>query len=281
MSTVTVTKASGEQEPYDESKLRNSLAKAGASQKVIDPIAKAIRQELYEGITTQEIYQKAFQKLQMRSKRSAGRYKLKNAIMELGPTGFPFEKFVGGLLGRLGYSTQIGVTVEGKCVSHEIDVIAEKNDEYFMIECKFHNRKGLKCNVQVPLYIQSRFLDVEKKLKTHSGHDDQHPQAWLVTNTKFTSDALQYGECMGIKMLSWDYPQGNGLKELIDRVNLHPLTCLSSLSKKDKHQLLERDIVFCKDLIEDKKLLKKAGISSNKTDAVLKEAVAICNHEIE
>jgi len=279
MTNIIVTKASGEQEPYDEAKLRNSLTKAGAEQQTIDHIAQVILHELYDGISTHEIYQKAFQKLQMHSKRSAGRYKLKNAIMELGPTGFPFEKFIGGLLDRLEYSTQVGVTIDGECVSHEIDVIAEKGDEYFMIECKFHNRKGLKCNVQVPLYIQSRFLDVKTKLKTHSGHDNQPPQAWLVTNTKFTSDALQYGECMGIKMLSWDYPQGNGLKELVDRANLHPLTCLSSLSQRDKQQLIQLDAVFCKDLIKNKKLMKEAGINSTKTDAILKEAEAICNHE--
>ncbi|HKK45688.1 MAG TPA: ATP cone domain-containing protein [Balneolaceae bacterium] len=279
MNRIIVTKASGEQEPYDESKLRNSLARAGAEHKTADRITKAIRQVLYDGITTQEIYQKAFQKLQMRSQRSAGRYKLKNAIMELGPTGFPFEKFIGGLLNHLGYSTQVGVTVDGECVSHEIDVIAGKDDEYFMIECKFHNRKGIKCNVQVPLYIQSRFLDIEKKLEAQSDPDNLHPQAWLVTNTKFTSDALQYGECMGIKMLSWDYPQGNGLKELIDRVNLHPLTCLSSLSKKDKHRLTNLGAVFCKDLVENKSFLREAGINTSKIDSVLKEAAAICNHE--
>lgn len=246
---------------------------------MIDHITQTIRQELYDGITTQEIYHKAFQRLQMHSKRSAGRYKLKNAIMELGPSGFPFERFIGGLLDRMGYSTEVGVILEGKCVSHEIDVLAEKDDANYMIECKFHNRKGLKCNVQVPLYIQSRFLDVEKKLTAQTGRSKPSPQAWLVTNTKFSSDALQYGECMGLKMLSWDYPPDNGLKELVDRAHLHPLTCLSSLSPKDKSRLLETEVVFCKELLENNEVLKTAGIASDKIRTVLKEAAAICNHE--
>jgi hypothetical protein len=277
MTDITVTKASGDLEPYKESKLRYSLFKAGADKHIIDHITEAVYNELYEGISTKEIYQKAFEKLRGYSKRSAGRYKLKNAILELGPTGYPFEKFIGELFRHLGYKTQVGIIAEGDCVSHEIDVIAEKDTDQFMIECKFHNRKGLKCNVQVPLYIQSRFLDIQKKWKTKPAGNNTKHRAWLVTNTKFSNDALQYGECMGIKMLSWDYPYEEGLKELIDRVNVHPITCLSSLSKKDKRRLLEIDVILCKQIFEDKQLLKMADIDTRKINRVYKEASAICN----
>ncbi|MGK7371644.1 MAG: hypothetical protein ACNS64_15640, partial [Candidatus Halalkalibacterium sp. M3_1C_030] len=144
------------------SKLRRSLANAGADKEVIDRIADSIRDMLVEGISTKKLYKEAFRLLKKQSDRYAGRYKLKEALLELGPTGYPFEKFIAELLNRLNYSTEVGQVIEGNCVSHEIDVLAEKENEHYIIECKFHNRKDHKCNVKVPLYIQSRFLDVKK-----------------------------------------------------------------------------------------------------------------------
>ena len=277
MVTITVTKASGEKEPFDENKLRRSLKSAGADEQIIDQIAAAISDMLYDGISTQKIYKEAFRLLRQYSDHSAGRYKLKEAIMELGPTGFPFEKFVAELLKRLGYTTQTGVIVEGICVSHEIDVIAEKDDEHFMIECKFHNRKGHTCNVKTPLYIQSRFRDVEKNWSSLPGHKNKLHKGWVVTNTRFTEDALQYGTCAGLKLLSWDYPRHKGLKDLISDVNLHPITCLSTLYKEEKRVLLEHDIVFCMQLCENSKVLDLLGLDRRQQNKILKEARAICN----
>lgn len=277
METITVTKASGDRELFNEDKLRHSLANAGAGQQIIEQITRTVEDVMYDGIPTKKIYKEAFRMLRQHSNRSAGRYKLKKAILELGPTGYPFEKFVGELLGRLGYNTQTGVTVEGDCVSHEIDVIAEKDDEHFMIECKFHNRKRHKCNVRIPLYIQSRFKDVEKNWSSQLGHENKRHRGWVVTNTRFTKDARDYGECVGLKLLSWDYPEQSGLKDLIDRVSLHPITSLSTLSKKDKKQLLEKDIVFCLQLCKDEQILSSIGMDNHKKNRVLKEAQDICN----
>lgn len=277
MSNIRVTKASGEQEPFDEQKLRNSLRSAGAQNDTINRIVDSINQLLYEGISTQKIYREAFRLLQEDSKRLAGRYKLKDAILELGPTGFRFEQFIAELLNHQGYKTDVGMVVEGDCVSHEIDVIAQKDGEHFMIECKFHNRKGHTCDVKVPLYIQSRFLDVKRKWSSLPGHKNKVHKAWVVTNTRFTKDAQEYAECIGLKLLSWDYPKNGGLKDLINRAKLHPVTCLSSMEEKEKKHLLEAEIVLCSQLLENHEMLDKIGIDSRKKHQILKEARSICN----
>ncbi|MEX0944747.1 MAG: restriction endonuclease, partial [Balneolaceae bacterium] len=258
-------------------KLRNSLASAGAQKELINEISQSIDKMLYEGIATQKIYREAFRQLKSASQKSAGRYKLKEAILELGPTGYPFEKFVGELLNRMGYQTEVGVIVKGECVSHEVDVLASKGNEYFMVECKFHNRKENICNVKVPLYIQSRFLDLKKNWMSQPGHENKVHKGWIVTNTRFTQDAEQYGECVGLKLLSWDYPLKNGLKDLITRVGLHPVTSLSSINKKEKEMLLERDVIFCTQLNENPDHLSKIGMDNRKAGRVLKEVAAICN----
>jgi len=278
MAPVHVTKYSGETEEYDESKLKHSLKSAGADSVLIDYIAEQVRDMLYEGISTQKIYKEAFRLLKSESQRSAGRYKLKEALFELGPTGFPFEKFVGELLNRLGFETEIGVTVKGDCVTHEVDVIAHKENEFLMVECKFHNRNDNRCNVKVPLYIQSRFLDVKKNWSSLPGHKNNTHKGWVVTNTRFTSDAETYGNCIGLKLLSWDYPKNNGLKDLIGRMNLHPVTCLSSLEQFEKQRLLKSNIIFCKQIYDDKNILKSADINPKHINKITKEAEEICNH---
>ena len=53
---------------------------------------------------------------------------------------------------------------------HEVDVIAEKDNQHFMIECKFHNDSSRNCNVKIPLYTQSRFLDILKRWEKMPGH---------------------------------------------------------------------------------------------------------------
>ena len=78
-------------------------------------------------------------------------------------------------------------------------------------------------------------------------------------------------------MLSWDYPQKEGLKDLIHRVNLHPITSILTLTKQEKQQLLERDIIFCMQLCEDEKILEPLGLHARKKKKVLKEAQEICS----
>ena len=277
MSTVNVTKASGEKQEYDESKLRKSLTSAGAQKDLVHEISESVEQMLYEGIPTQKIYREAFRQLKRASQKSAVSYKLKEAILELGPTGFPFEKFIAELLNRMGYYTEVGVTLNGECVTHEVDVLATKENEHYMIECKFHNRKENTCNVKVPLYIQSRFLDLKKNWSGLPGHEHKVHKGWVVTNTRFTSDAEQYGECVGLKLLSWDYPKNNGLKDLITRVGLHPVTSLSSINKQEKAMLLEMDVIFCTQIYENPDHLNKIGLEHRKAMKVRKEVAAICN----
>lgn len=275
MNKINVQKASEELEPYDDAKLRRSLTAVGADEEIINHIVDRVDKVLYDGITTKKLYKEAFRLLKHHSSRSAGRYKLKEALLELGPTGYPFEKFIAELLNRLGYDTQVGQIIEGNCVSHEVDVIAEKDDEFFIVECKFHNRRGHKCKVQVPLYIQARFEDIKRKLNHQSDYQNKNFHGWVVTNTRFTENAERYGNCIGLRLLSWNFPKTNGLKDLIGRVNLHPITCLSTISSREKQQLLEQDIVFCKQLHENGQLLLDIGINKQRKQQILNEAIEI------
>lgn len=275
--TIKILKASGELAAFDESKLRHSLERSGADELVISQIISEIKELMYEGMTTKEIYKKAFALLRKSSRPTAARYKLKKAVYELGPTGFPFEKFIAAILSHQGFQTEVGVIVKGHCVNHEVDVVAEKRDKHFMVECKFHGDQGRFCDVKIPLYINSRFHDVETQWKKMPGHDTKFHQGWIFTNTRFTTDAIQYGNCAGMMLIGWDYPKGNSLKEQIDASGLHPVTCLTTITKKEKQRLLENGHVLCMDICHQPKLLNSLGINKTRHNKILSEAHNLCN----
>ena len=213
-----IVKASGDKVLFSEEKLRASLKRSGADSKLVSQILSLVKEELYDGITTKELYNRAFGYLRRKKPVYASKYKLKKAIYELGPTGFPFERFIGAVLKYSGYKIQVGKNVSGKCVSHEIDVVAEKNGAILIIECKFHGEQGRNCNVKIPLYIYSRYLDIKNAGDNAISNNGEPDDCWVVTNTRFTKDAIVYGNCTGLYLLSWDYPKGNSIKERIDRL---------------------------------------------------------------
>ncbi len=272
-----ITKSSGDRVKFSIDKLKRSLQHSGANEEMVQEIVQRVQDELYQGITTREIYNRAFALLKKKKSVYASKYKLKKAIYELGPTGFPFEKFISGILHYSGYQTKVGEVLQGTCVSHEIDVIAIKNGTLNVIECKFHSDDGLKCNVKVPLYINSRYKDVKGPLDSQKEKNFKATEGWVVTNTRFTKDALEYGKCAGLYLLSWDYPHGDGLKERIDRLRLYPITVSTLLSSREKHFLLDRDVVLCRQLEKDSFLLDHLGVSNGRKQRILKEMKSLCN----
>lgn len=274
---VTITKASGAKEPFQKNKLLQSLIRAGASNILAEKIAAQIDKSIRPGMTTKHIYLKAHESLKRASGPAAGRYFLKTGIMELGPSGFPFEKYISEILNHKGYAVQIGVITEGKCVKHEIDVVAEKDNQHFMIECKFHNSAGLVCDVKIPLYIQARFKDVEAQWMQAPGHASKFHQGWVVTNTRFTSDAITYGTCVGLHLVSLDFPYESSLRMMIEETGLYPLTCLTTLTLREKKTLLEKKIVLCRDICANPQLLNEIGTVPKRIEQILKEGQILCD----
>lgn len=274
---IDIIKSSGEKARFSLDKLRNSLKHSGADHNTVADIVDKVKDELYEGITTNEIYNRAFALLKKNKSVFASKYKLKKAIYELGPTGFPFERFIAAILEYSGYVTRVGEVMNGICVTHEIDVFAEKNGTVIIIECKFHSEEGRNCNVKIPLYIHSRYIDVKAHWETKKNETKVLDLGWVVTNTRFTTDAITYGKCAGLYLLSWDYPQENGLKDRIDRLGLYPITVSTLLSNREKQFLLSRDVVLCRQLWKDKFFLDHLGISHSRKEKILNEIKQLCN----
>lgn len=251
-----VTKATGTVQPFSRNKLMRSLERAGADRQLARRIVQHLQERISPGITTDEIYRIAHRELHRQARPAAVRYSLRRAIMELGPSGYPFERFVAALLESQGYATEVDVVLPGACVTHEVDVVARKDHDSVFVECKFHNQVGTRTDVKTTLYVYARSLDL--KNGSAAGPD----RFWLVTNTKFTSDAIRYGGCVGLTLLGWDYPEGRALQDRVEAAGLLPITCLSTLKKAHRRELLEQDIVLCRELAEHPERLDDTSLSA-------------------
>ena len=277
-NNLYIQKASGEKAIFSPDKLSKSLQRSGADSETVDYVLRKVQESLYEGIPTKKIYRMAFNLLKKQSYKHASKYKLKQAIMELGPSGFPFEKYVAELLKKQGYEAKTNEIIQGHCVKHEVDVVAMKDEKHFMIECKFHNEAGFNTDVKVPLYIYARFKDIEQQWVQLPGHDHKLHQAWVVTNTKFSEDALQYGTCMGMNLIGWNYPIKESLRELIDREKLYPVTCLHTLTAREKEAILNLGYVLSMDICDNPKILSQVHITVSRQSSIIEECKQLCHN---
>jgi len=273
---IKIIKASGEKQIFSEKKLRSSLKRSGATDEATNIVINRIKQELRDGMTTKQIYRRAFSLIK-KDKPVAIRYSLRQAVMELGPTGFPFEKFLGEVLKTQGFEVKVGVILYGYCVTHEVDVLASRNDKHIFVEAKFHNRLGVKTDLKVALYVKARFDDLKA---VHKRKEDGSKmiihEGWLVTNTKLTSKARQYGRCSGLNVIGWNYPKDGNLQDMILRSGVHPISVLTTLSKKRKKTLFEMGVVLCRDVEKRKDLLKELGISDKGISEIMDEIALLC-----
>ena len=275
---MKIVKHSGAVVEYNPEKLKNSLSKSGAGDKVIEGIMQEIQSKIYEGISTKQIYKMAIALLKKTANHHAARYNLREAIRLLGPAGFFFEKYTGRLFASEGYKTMTNLTLFGKCVSHEVDVFVKKEHDVAMVECKFHMGREAASDVKVPMYILSRFNDLKERKHRIFTEKESITKCWIVTNNRFTSDAIDFSKCMGLNLLSWDYPHNDNLKTKNDVNGLYPITCLTTLTFAEKDKLLNLDIILVRELASSSELLNKIGLSPIRIKNVLKEAAELCRY---
>jgi len=260
-----VIKASGLEEKFSSRKIYTTILEAGGTKEIAQEALNAVKEKYYEKITTQEILEIILKALN-KYPGLAAKYDLKRAIMSLGPTGFPFEQFFADLLREYGYKTKVGTKQKGKIITHEIDIIAEKEKKY-MIECKYHNQSGKHTKLHAALYTYARFLDLKIKLDN----------SWLVTNTKCSEDAINYAKGVNLKITGWKYPESESLQKMIEMKKAYPITILKTLKEETKEKLFKEKIVLVRDLLNYniKDLIKKTGLNEQEINKIIEETKEI------
>lgn len=272
---IFIIKQNGTREEFQSGKLHDSLTKAGASLDVSDKIVSHIAREIEDGMSTTAIYRHAFELLHKMEEPAVARYSLKRAIAELGPSGYPFEKFIAEIFKAKGFETLTDQIVQGKCVSHEMDVVAWNENKLTMAEAKFHNELGIKSDLKVALYVKARFDDLKGQTFNYGG-SRRLDEGLLITNTNFTEKAIEYSECAGALLIGWNYPKTGNLHDMIEDVSAHPITCLSALSDMEKKNLMEKGIVLCKNVRDGDEPLLAVGLKPETIERAKKESLILC-----
>lgn len=271
-----IRKASGELEAFIPGKLADSLRSAGADEELVDQILTDIRSWLTDGVSTRKIYARALSMLGRKRKAARARYRIKDALMELGTSGYPFETYIGELFKKLGYEVQVGVVVNGAApLTHEMDVIATGKGRQLLLECKYSQKQDSYVSVQVPLYVHSRVNDIVMRRSAEAQYSGLSFTGGVVTNTRFSSDSSIYARHYGLELLSWDYPRGEALKDLIDRFRLYPVTILTSISPGIKAFLIREGIVSCAQLAENRSILNSLNLADRKYRALEAELKSV------
>lgn len=263
---MEVIKYSGEKENFSTKKIYATVKDAGGSTRLAKDAIKEVKNKYHKNITTKEILEILINFLK-KEPGVAEKYNLKRAIMDLGPTGFPFERYFAKVLEYYGFKTKVGQKIKGKIIYHEVDIIAEKRKK-FMVECKYHNELGITTRLQPAMYTYARFLD----LKRH-----QFDRGWLVTNTKCSPDAINYAKGSSLKITSWKYPKKQSLQKLIEKKKLYPITILLEIDEETKQKLFENKIHMIKDFekYSEEELVHKLDINEEKVKNIIKEVYEV------
>jgi hypothetical protein len=272
-ANINVKKTNGQYEPYDEQKLALSLKRSGATQKIVQYILREIKEKLRDGITTSRIYTLAFQLLRKKSRYDAINYNLKKSIQQLGPSGYHFERFMAHIFRAKGYNVIQGKVLKGKCVSHEVDLVATREDSTIYAECKFHNSPSKRNDVKTALYIHARAMDLKNNPETKP-----FDEYWIISNTPYTKDAIAYSNCVGMVLFGCNYPHKGTIGDIVKHYGLHPITSLQKLRLRDKKHLLEKNIVICKEIYRDPSYLDELGLTKAQIKAVMKEIELMVKH---
>jgi hypothetical protein len=276
MNSLYVINSAGEKEPFSFQKVYRAARKVGASGELAAEIAKIIKRNAYDGIKTSQIFNVVKELLNKRLPQAALRFNLREAMKRLGPTGFPFEKFIGEIFKKLGFAVQINQHVPGFCLDdYEIDLIAQKKDLVYIGECKYKNLPGDKIHLQDALANYARFLDILKgPYCARREYRGCKIKTIMITNTKFTEKIIDYASCADVKLLGWKYPENNSLEYLIEHYKLYPVTILGGLRGYLREIFVAEKIMLVQDVLKInlEKFCKKFNVSQKAIYSLTEEA---------
>jgi len=260
---VYVTKADGSKQPFDKQKIINTCLRLQASLEQAQSIADKIEARAYDGIPTKKILQMVF--FYMKKYRPAIVYQidLRQAIAMLRSKP-DFEIFVAKLFEAMGYGVETNLIIQGKCVEHEIDVVARKEEEVILVEVKHHVNHHTYSGLDVFLQLNSTLEDLREGYEIGK-NNFRFTKAILICNTKVSEHAKRYALCKGLEFIAWKFPTEKGLERIIEEYKLYPITFLKGIERNEAYKLADVGIVTVKQLLDyTEKISRKSGIGKNR-----------------
>jgi hypothetical protein len=245
---VYVTKADGSKQLFDREKIVETCQRMGANPKVAVQVAEEIEKNLYEGITTKEILQTIFKLVGLHKPAVKHLFDLKQGISLMEPKP-EFEVFIRVVLAHSGFQVKPNMILKGLCGEHEVDAIAVKDGLTYLVEAKHHRNYHALTGLDESRIARAIIEDVTEGY-TSGATKVKIDQAIIVTNTKYSEHAISYGHCRDILQVGWSSPEGFGLRDIVEKYRLYPLSCLRGISTETRLRLVEAGIVLIKQLLE-------------------------------
>ena len=272
---VSVIKADGTREEFSKWKVEKSCLRMGATKETAQAIADEIESRLYDGISTRRILQMIYNRLKKHKPLMKLQIDLRRSLSLL-RSAPDFEEYIQLLLSEHGYRIMPNQIIRGRCVEHEIDAIATKNNRTCIVEVKHHYKYHTPTSLDVSRISRAVFEDITEghELGLNSLKIDY---AMIVCNTKLSEHAKKYADCRGISHISWSSPLNHDLQTMIEEKKLYPITILKGLSATARNKLTSSGIILLKQLIERNttQLRRQTGISRQKLGLLVDNAKAI------
>ena len=255
-----VKKADGSMQVFDREKIVRTCLRMGADRRAAYEIAERIERRLYPGISTERILQMIFQFMRRDKPSVSNLFDLRKglSLMSSKPE---FEVFVQALLARSGFEVTPNRLLVGRCVEHEVDAIAKKDGITFFVEAKHHSMYHTLTGLDESRIARAVLEDVMEGVAMGKS-DLKIDRAMIVTNTRYSEQAVRYGNCRNILQIGWSSPTDKGLQSMVAGTKLLPLSCLRGLGLNARIKLALSGIVLFEQIVQEDtmELARKTGL---------------------
>lgn len=269
---IYVTKADGSKQLFDREKIVQTCQRIGANREVAIQIAQEVEKNLYPDITTQQILQIIFTIMSKHKPAVQHLFDLKQGIslMESKPE---FEVFVRVLLAYSGFQVKPNTLLRGLCGEHEVDALVTKDSLTYLVEAKHHSYYHAFTGLDESRIARAIMEDVTDGYAS-GATEIKIDRAMIVTNTRYSEHAVNYGRCRGILQVGWASPEGFGLRDIVEKHKLYPLSCLRGVTTETRLRLVEAGIVLIKQLLEQDShyLERKIGLPHKTVLSIMEKA---------
>ncbi len=272
-----VRKLDGSLQQFDRDRIFRTCLRNGASNETAVRVAGSIEKELYDGMSTKDLLRSVWSYLG-KHPESHSRIDLRLALSLLKPRP-DFENYASLLLRSLGYSVEPNKVLRGRCVEHEVDAIARKEDRTVLVEVKHHDRMHTYTPLDVVMKVWATLQDLTEGRKL--GYNDLNfTSSMILCNTKFTNHARAYADCAGVGYIGWKSPAPNGLETIIERNALYPVTLLRDVDRRLQRVLVGSGILTLRQLFEEDAagLVEKRRISNRQLSSLREKSRKILAH---
>jgi len=241
-----VRKWDGRLEDFDREKVARTLRRMGVEGKQLWEAVDVVEAQAYQGIPTKKVLRLIYAEAEKRT--PVKRRDLRAALVAIGSKP-GFEVFVQRLLQGMGYRVWGNQVIQGYCVTHEIDGVAEKDGRLYYVESKHHSKPHIYTPFIDSLAVKAKMDDINRGYQEGRNQYD-FSGAILICNTRLTQHAREYAKCVGIQHLGWNSPKGKGLEHQVEATGVYPFTMVEGLSRREVSRLLEMGVVTLRNLAE-------------------------------